>query len=74
MTQYNGWTNRETWLVNIHFMDSYEGEMLTADMIEHDVDMLVDAEKLNPFIADMLDTSLINYDELAETHNMDQDK
>jgi hypothetical protein len=67
----NGWTNRETWLVNLWFgdnfaMDADDGVEITADyireMVESYVDEIVPASS---FIADMIDLRAISYDELA---------
>ncbi len=67
--KYNGWTNRETWLVNIWFMDGLEGRVTAGyleEMVTEYVDSIVPASS---FIADMMDLSCINWEELAESHN-----
>ncbi len=74
MTTYNGWANRETWLVNLWFGDYFAeladgGEVIDADYIRDFVDEHV-AECMgggrDGFIADMLDMSGIDWGELAE--------
>lgn len=74
MAGYNGWTNKETWLVNLWLGDIFqsmqdEGEQITADLIEQTVDELVDDETKNRvgFIVDLLNCALgeINYSEIA---------
>lgn len=74
---YNGWTNRETWLVNLHFGDGFidlvieSQEPVTPDQIEACIEDYV-AEALsegNIFISDLLDLGAINYHELAEAFN-----
>ncbi|MEH6637106.1 MAG: hypothetical protein V7700_16420 [Halioglobus sp.] len=72
MNTYNGWTNRETWLVNIWFMDSFDGERVSAESLRDRVDEYV--EEIVPsasFVTDMLDLGLIDWTELADTHNSD---
>lgn len=74
MANYNGWTNKETWLVNLWLGDMFqsmqdEGEQITADLIEQTVDELVDESKNSSgFVVDLLNCALgeINYDELAK--------
>jgi hypothetical protein len=73
--RYNGWTNKETWLVNL-----WLGDMLHADIddrqeidesyIESLVDEMASAaleDGANGFITDILNCALgeINYQELA---------
>ncbi len=73
MSDYNGWTNRETWLVNLWFMDGFDGRV-TADEIENIVTEYVDEiVPSSSFVADMIDLGCINWDELAESHNSDYD-
>ena len=67
----NGWTNRETWLVNLWFGDGFQMELedgveITADYIRETVESYVDElVPASSFIADMMDLNAINYDELA---------
>jgi hypothetical protein len=70
----NGWKNRETWLVNLWFGDSFammqdDGDDVTADYIENLVsdyiDHNLDPKKCHGFIMDMMDLSAIDYEELA---------
>ncbi len=60
---YNGWTNRETWLVNLYFGDSWESVACvesTRDFMEEQID------QLESWIRDFIDLSAINWDELEE--------
>lgn len=72
---YNGWTNRATWCVNLHWGDYWqalvdEGEEISADTMRSDVDALLDEafamlpEGARLFIQDMM-SSDINWHELA---------
>jgi hypothetical protein len=72
--EYNGWTNRETWLVNIWFMDGIDGsEPVSAEYlqeyVEDYVELMLGQADESGFIADMLDMSGINWIELADNHN-----
>jgi hypothetical protein len=80
MEKYNGWTNRETWLVNLHFgetLQDYSGEYyLEGEAVEHNLATLLedwldellepDLENVSSFIKDYIDFSLIDWNELAE--------
>ena len=81
MMSYNGWSNKETWLVNLWLGDSLtmlheEWGDLTADDIEQQVDVFVEecSGEMNGLIADLLNCALgeIDYHELAE-HFVEED-
>ena len=62
--KYNGWTNRETWLVNIHFNpQSVEDLDFIKEDLEHDLDVLLGR---NPFFYDFINLSKIDWRELKE--------
>jgi hypothetical protein len=76
MTGYNGWKNKETWLVNLWLGDTFavmqeEGHHVTADVIEELVREYIggfDGKTVeNGFLVDMLNCALgeIDYRELA---------
>ena len=75
MADYNGWTNKETWLVNLWLGDSLQCDLedgieITPCYIEELMESLAD-ETVNSlstgFIIDLLNCALseINYRELA---------
>lgn len=60
-TTYNGWTNRETWLINVWFNpESKEDVLLAQDQFEEVYDNLPD------FMKDFVDSTAINWEELSE--------
>lgn len=59
-TQYNGWTNRETWLVNVWFNPESKSDVYFAkEMLEEQYDNIPDGP-----LKDMIDINAINWDEL----------
>ena len=61
MSDYNGWTNRATWLINIWFNPETREDVITArETFEEAVSELYDK---HGFLADFIDTD-INWDEL----------
>lgn len=78
---YNGWSNKETWLVNLWLgdgltMDQAEGVEVTAEYIEMMVDDIIESSvpSGNGFVVDILNCALgeIDYHELAE-HFVEED-
>jgi len=73
MTDYNGWTNRETWIINLYLGDYFQdvandGQHLMADYIEETVwDMLDDAD-IPAMFKDMIDLGAVNWQELADNY------
>lgn len=62
MATYNGWTNRETWLVNVWY------EPNSVDDIEYaKMDLEEQVNHLDGILADMIDLSAINWQELEES-------
>ena len=79
---YNGWKNRQTWLVNVHFGDylqelADEGQKIDADFIRDMVDehFQEQVKDLSMFVQDLIDDAGIDWDELAahfETEDEDR--
>lgn len=76
MTDYNGWTNKETWLVDLWLGDTLETDAgssieITAEYVEEVVESYLDyldSHVLKAgFVRDLLNCALgeINYDEIA---------
>ena len=62
---YNGWTNRETWLVNVWFGCGWlesDDVQSTREFMEEEIDQL----ESWPWIKDFIDLDAINWDELEE--------
>ena len=60
-TKYNGWTNRETWLINVWFNpESKAGVEFAREQLESDIDQLPD------YLKDFINDSAIDWDELLE--------
>lgn len=83
---YNGWKNKETWLVNLWLgdtltMDQESGIEITAEYIEQFVDEMVDnamdqgARSFNGFVMDLLNCALgeIDYFELAKHYEEERE-
>lgn len=63
MSGYNGWSNRETWLVNLWFGDNWE----TAEDVEMCEEYIDDEiAKLPGWIQDFIDTHAIDWEELKD--------
>jgi len=80
MAEYNGWTNYETWLVNLHFdqlfyeyaaenpgMDTYELGQLFSEVVNEMTFEVIQGDN-SYFLDDMANAflSAVNYRELAE--------
>lgn len=69
MSDYNGWKNRETWLVNLHFDPQNKGDLEEArEYLEEQ------EESLPLFFRDFVDLSLIDWDELAESLESEEEE
>lgn len=72
MTNYNGWTNRNTWLINLWFsemIDDYvtdSEEKVTADDVEEFVLEIIESEVdgCSFMLRDFIDYSGINWNEI----------
>tara|TARA_Y100000310_G_scaffold258008_1_gene266246 strand:+ start:974 stop:1246 length:273 start_codon:yes stop_codon:yes gene_type:complete len=66
MGDYNGWTNRETWLVGLHFNPE---TLEDVEFIKREIEELEDWvwEKGMNFLSDYVDFSKINWYEIEES-------
>lgn len=81
--EYNGWTNYETWLVNMWFGDIFadmqnEGEDTSADSLEGFVLEMLDSEGTLPetgFAADIMNAALreVDWEDLAEHYALEEE-
>jgi hypothetical protein len=78
---YNGWKNRQTWLVNVHFGDYLQelvedGYRVDADFIKQVVDdhFQEQVKDLSMFVQDMIDDAGIDWDELAAHFHTDDEE
>ncbi len=71
---YNGWSNRETWLVNLWFEEWFEqykrdGFELTPQFIKSTIEEYVDSFEIgSSFITDMINLSGIDWNQLSEAY------
>jgi len=65
-TTYNGWTNRETWLINLHYEPKDEQ---TLDWIKDELEIILERIGDLPygnFFSDFIDLNKINWYELKK--------
>ena len=82
--EYNGWSNYETWLVNLWYGDFFtdianEGEEVTAEYMQDLVEEMLESNGELPhygFAADIMWTALreVDWDELAEHYAVEDEK
>jgi hypothetical protein len=73
MTQFNGWTNKETWLVNLWLSEYFQQEIETGQEIctTHIKDtinnMLADAPEMWGLFSDLIEMAIanVNCEEIA---------
>ena len=65
---HNGWTNRETWLVNVWFGDDIGNGHTTWDAVKEEIEEVLikirDEMPCGRFFDDYINLSLINWREL----------
>jgi len=71
MSDYNGWTNRETWLVNVWYEpESTEDVDYLEDTLEDEFYTLLGSNA--GFYVDMIDFHCINWNELRSHFDDDE--
>lgn len=81
---YNGWTNWDTWSVNLHFGDYWgadtglRDEPISAEEMQSNVEAFVDEalaampEGQRLFIGDWMNLSAVNWNELAAHYEREE--
>lgn len=68
--RYNGWRNRETWLVNVWYNPETKSDI---DWIEEELNRQYD-EMPDGALKDMLDVNCIDWDELRDSLEDDSEE
>lgn len=68
---YNGWTNYETWRVNLECFDDWQNGRLTAESAQEFVEEYLQSECPEGLVLDyaLAFISRVNWHEIAEAHN-----
>lgn len=76
---YNGWKNKETWLVNLWIGDwlaseQEDGQEISAEYIESMVQDMLDNAKLDGFLSDMINCAIgeIDWHEIASYYQTEE--
>lgn len=64
---YNGWSSRETWLIQLH----YEPQTV-SDVVYAEYDFTEQFNALPPLFRDLINEDLINWQELREHADNDE--
>ena len=75
---YNGWKNKETWLVGLWIGDSLtmeaeDGILITPEYVQSIVEDLVDDQIRDGFLRDLINCALgeIDYEEIASHYALE---
>jgi hypothetical protein len=76
---YNGWTNKETWLVNLWLGDGFammnaEGESVSADFVREVLDDYLAGNVIGGLTEDLIQCALgeINFHEIASHYQTEE--
>lgn len=82
--EYNGWTNYETWLVNMWYGDIFNdmaenGETVDAEYIQSFVEEMLESDGALPqygFAADIMNAALreVDWDDLADHYRVEEEE
>lgn len=83
--EYNGWSNYETWLVNLWYGDVFtdmqnDGNVIDAEYIQSFVEQMLDTDGAHcppyGFAADIMNAALreVDWEELAEHYAVEDEK
>jgi len=66
-TDYNGWTNRETWLINLHFEPRGKADLdFIKETLEQEVEAIQESIAYGNFFSDFINLGQINWYELEQ--------
>jgi hypothetical protein len=81
--EYNGWTNYETWLVNMWYGDVFadmqeNGDVIDAEYIQSFVEEMLESDGALPqsgFAADIMNAALreVDWDDLADHYAVEEE-
>jgi hypothetical protein len=81
--EYNGWTNYETWLVNMWYGDVFadmqeDGNAIDAEYIQSFVEEMLESDGALPqsgFAADIMNAALreVDWDDLADHYAVEEE-
>ena len=63
---YNGWTNRQTWLINLWFSDNWESRDDVESSREYIEAQVYEELNLPDWLRDFISIDFINWDELKD--------
>ena len=66
---YNGWSNRETWLINVWFNPETKADLeMIKERLEEDLEAIPD------YLKDFIDDGIIDWNELEEALDPEEEE